>query len=73
MRALIRDLAGRAEAYPRSVSRRSLCEQLWGDQMPESDPLRAHIYALRQALQTSLRAAPICTVRGIGYRFEVES
>lgn len=60
------------EAYPRSVSRQALCAQLWGDEMPESDPLRAHIYALRQALHTSFGVAPISTVRGIGYRFGVE-
>lgn len=61
------------EAHPRSVSRKTLCEQLWGDDMPESDPLRAHIYALRQALQASFGAAPIVTVRGIGYRFGADA
>lgn len=56
-------------AHPRSVSKQVLAEGLWGDETPESDPLRAHIYQLRQAMIERFGAAPIATVRGIGYRF----
>ncbi len=61
------------QAHPCSVSRQRLCDELWGDESPESDPLRAHVYQLRQAMQTALGAAPIATVRGIGYRFGAAS
>lgn len=57
------------QAHPRTVSKQSLSEGLWGDQPPDSDPLRAHIYQLRQALLERFGEAPIHTVRGIGYRF----
>jgi len=57
------------QAYPGSVSKRSLGESLWGDAAPESDPLRAHVYQLRQAMQAQFGETPIVTVRGVGYRF----
>ena len=57
------------QAHPGSVSKRSLSESVWGDAAPESDPLRAHIYQLRQAMQAQFGESPIDTVRGVGYRF----
>lgn len=56
-------------AHPGSVGKQALSEGLWGDEPPDSDPLRAHIYHLRQALQARFGEAPIVTVRGVGYRF----
>lgn len=56
-------------AHPECVSRENLCSAVWGDAIPESDPLRAHIYELRKALELCFGSAPIATVRGIGYRF----
>lgn len=61
------------QAYPGSVSRQRLCDELWGDDSPQSEPLRAHVYQLRQAMQAALGAMPITTVRGIGYRFGTAS
>jgi DNA-binding response OmpR family regulator len=60
------------QAHPRSVSKQALREGLWGDEAPESDPLRTHVYHLRQAMLERFGDAPIATVRGIGYRFEAE-
>lgn len=57
------------QAHPRPVSRQSLSEGLWGDEPPGSDPLRTHVYLLRQALLEHFGEAPIHTERGIGYRF----
>lgn len=57
------------QAHPRPVSRQSLSEGLWGDEPPGSDPLRTHVYLLRQALLDRFGEAPIHTERGIGYRF----
>ncbi|KFL36527.1 response regulator transcription factor [Arenimonas donghaensis] len=57
------------QAHPRTVGKQVLCQGLWGDQTPESDPLRAHIYQLRQAMLDCFGEAPLTTVRGIGYRF----
>ncbi len=56
-------------ASPGCVSRQQLATALWGEQAPASDPLRTHIYELRQAMQAQFGDAPIHTVRGLGYRF----
>ncbi len=58
------------QAHPGSVSRQALCEALWGEEAPESDPLRTHVYQLRQALQDRFGEASVVTVRGFGYRFD---
>ena len=65
--ALLRKLM---QASPASVPREELCALLWDDEPPGSDPLRMHVYQLRQAMQQCFGASPIATVRGIGYRFE---
>lgn len=57
------------QAYPGTVSRQTLCEGLWGGDAPDSDPLRTHIYQVRQALLECFGEAPIITMRGLGYRF----
>lgn len=64
--AIVRQLM---QAHPGSVTKRSLSESLWGEAAPDSDPLRAHVYQLRQAMQARFGQTPIVTVRGVGYRF----
>lgn len=61
------------QAHPGSVTTGELCEALWGDAQPHSEPLRAHIYHLRQALLAKFGQVLIVTVRGVGYRFDTES
>ncbi|GHE30550.1 hypothetical protein GCM10007167_10690 [Vulcaniibacterium thermophilum] len=56
-------------ASPGSVDRRTLCDLLWGNALPDSDPLRMHVYELRRAIAEHFGTAPIETVRGVGYRF----
>ncbi len=58
------------DASPGSVTRDELNASLWGDAPPASDPLRMHIYELRQSLRSTFGRPLIETVRGIGYRFE---
>lgn len=58
------------QAHPGTLSRERLCDALWPEEIPESDPLRAHIYQLRRHLQERFSQQPIATVRGVGYRFE---
>ena len=57
-----------AEAYPALVSRSDLSYQLWGDEPPDSDALRAHIYLLRQQLDKPFSDAMLHTVYGIGFK-----
>jgi len=59
-------------ASPGFVSRQALCEQLWQGEPPESDPLRMHVYQLRQHCLRVFGVPLIATVRGVGYRFSGE-
>ncbi len=65
----LRLLVALAEAWPRTVSRSELLQQLWADEPPESDALRSHLYTLRQALGPA--QALVKTVHGVGLRLDV--
>jgi DNA-binding response OmpR family regulator len=53
---------------PKVVARDTLDREVWGDARPDSDALRTHIHALRQALDKPHATAMLHTVQGIGYR-----
>jgi DNA-binding response OmpR family regulator len=53
---------------PHLVSREALEREVWGDNPPESDALRTHIHALRQALDKSFDRPMLITRAGLGYR-----
>lgn len=61
-----------AEAYPAAVSKRQLTEQVWGDDTPESDAIRSHIYTLRNALDKPFDYPMIQTLHGIGFKLVTE-
>lgn len=65
----LRLLVALAEAWPRTVSRSELLQQLWADEPPESDALRSHLYTLRQALGPA--QALVKTVHGVGLRLDL--
>lgn len=52
----------------RVVSRRELEREIWGDDPPDSDALRAHIHLLRSAIDRPFDRPLLHTVHGIGYR-----
>lgn len=52
----------------RVVSRAELEDALWGDARPDGDVLRAHIYALRSAIDRPFDRKLLRTVHGVGYR-----
>jgi DNA-binding response OmpR family regulator len=55
---------------PNRVLRRAELEtEVWGEQLPDSDTLRAHIHTLRRALTAAGESEPIETVHGFGYKF----
>lgn len=68
-RQAYRLLVALAEAWPRTVTRSELQQQLWADEPPESDALRSHLYTLRQAL--GIDQTVIKTVHGVGLRLDV--
>jgi len=54
---------------PGKVFRRSEIEKaVWGDDLPNSETLRSHMYLLRRALASPGSPEVIETVHGIGYR-----
>jgi len=52
----------------RVVTRRELEHELWGDQPPDGDVLRAHMYALRNAIDKPFPQKLLHTHHGEGYR-----
>jgi DNA-binding response OmpR family regulator len=55
-------------AAPRIVSRETLEQAVWGDDRPDSDALRTHIHALRQAIDKPFATPMLQTVAGVGYK-----
>jgi DNA-binding response OmpR family regulator len=52
----------------RVVTRDELEAALWGDERPDGDVLRAHIYSLRSAIDKPFARKLLHTVHGTGYR-----
>ena len=56
---------------PAVVAREALERELWGDEVPDSDALRSHVYILRKAIDRPFEpdhAAMIKTVKGVGLK-----
>ena len=60
------------QAYPNAVSRQQLINKIWGDEAPDSDVIRSHIYTLRQALDKPFKHAMLTTLHGIGFKLEAK-
>ena len=68
-----RILLALAEAWPRTLTRSDLVQRLWGDEAPLSDPLRSHLYLLRQVLDRPFATAMLKTVHGVGFRLDADA
>jgi DNA-binding response OmpR family regulator len=55
-------------AQHRVVSREEIEQEIWGEHPPEGDVLRAHIYAIRTAIDKPFTEKLLHTVHGSGYR-----
>jgi len=53
---------------PGVVPRREIEREVWGDDPPDSDTLRAHLHALRTAIDRGFSQPLLHTVRGMGYQ-----
>ena len=62
-----------AESYPRTVTRSELTYELWGDEPPDSDALRSHIYQVRAVLDKPFARPILKTVSGVGFVLDIES
>ncbi len=65
-----RILLALAEAWPRTLTRSELVQRLWGDEAPLSDPLRTHLYLLRQTLDKPFDRPLLKTVHGVGFKLD---
>ena len=56
--------------YPYPVSRSELISQVWGDEPPESNALKSHIYALRKSIENTVKQPILHTISNIGYQLK---
>ena len=57
---------------PKVLTKQEIMMQLWGDQEPESDALRSHIYNLRKMVDKPFEQKLIHTISGIGLKIAFE-
>ncbi len=55
---------------PQVVWRREIEQVVWGDNPPDSDALRVHMYTLRSAIDVPGTLPLLHTVRGVGYQLK---
>ncbi len=60
-------------AHPNAVSKRDLNQKVWGDEPPETDALRSHIYTLRNAVDKPFSQPIVKTVHGIGFKLDIKN
>ena len=58
-------------ASPGAVSRSQLEHALWGDEPPDGDMLRSHVYELRRSVDGDSEVKLIHTIPRVGYRIAV--
>ena len=61
------------QAHPRVLTRTELTRSLWGDEPPDSDALRTHLYQLRQKLDKPFERPLLVTVHGVGFRLDPDA
>jgi DNA-binding response OmpR family regulator len=59
-------------SYPDVVQKRELEAVVWGEEPPEADSLRSHIYSLRRAIDEGSDHKMLTTVHRLGYRLVAE-
>ncbi|MEP1447008.1 MAG: response regulator transcription factor [Paraglaciecola sp.] len=58
------------QSYPYPVSRSELLQHIWGDEPPESNALKSHIYTLRKSLEGTTNRQILHTISNIGYQLK---
>lgn len=56
------------KAAPAFVSKSDLEREIWGNDLPETDALRSHVYALRKTIDKPFQRPVLHTLHGVGYR-----
>ena len=58
---------------PKVITKQEIMIELWGDEEPESDALRSHIYNLRKMIDKPFAQKLLHTVSGVGVKISIES
>lgn len=58
---------------PKVITKQEIMIELWGDEEPESDALRSHIYNLRKMIDKPFSQKLLHTVSGVGVKISMES
>lgn len=53
---------------PRVVARQEIEREIWGNDLPDSDTLRSHLYSLRKVMDKPFARPLLHTVQSAGYR-----
>ena len=53
---------------PNLVTREKLEAEIWGEDTPDSDTLRSHLYNLRKLIDKPFQQNLLHTIPGIGYK-----
>lgn len=61
-------LSALLRAYPHPADRGGLIAEIWGEEEPDSAPLRSHVSSLRNVLARHGAGIEVQLVRGLGYR-----
>lgn len=54
---------------PKLVSREKIEAEIWGDDLPDSDALRSHLYNLRKVIDKPFDTQLLHTIQSLGYKF----
>ena len=58
---------------PKVLTKQEIMIELWGDEEPESDALRSHIYNLRKMVDKPFEQKLIHTISGVGLKITLEA
>ncbi len=58
---------------PNVLTKQEIMMELWGDEEPESDALRSHIYNLRKMVDKPFEQKLIQTISGVGLKISTET
>lgn len=60
------------QSHPKPLSNSHLCNLIWQDDIPKSNPLKAHISRINSQFSEVLPQRLIAALRGIGYQLTIE-
>lgn len=66
-------LAALMRSHPKAISSERLCSLIWQDNIPKSNPLKAHVSRLNSQFAPFTKGKLISSIRGIGYQLTLDN